>query len=89
MYVYKIVKSILCEFSYAELKQNRFVCTNGEYEASSILKSKTQIRFPSASHVTNYITQLDENYCCDRYINYIPQYGIYVIYVYGLYKLQL
>ncbi|OXA51198.1 hypothetical protein Fcan01_14240 [Folsomia candida] len=38
---------------------------NGDDDFEDIIK--TQIRFASLAQVTAYITQLDENYCCDSY----------------------
>jgi hypothetical protein len=32
-----------------------------------MLKAKTQIRFPTESHVTSYISELSENFCCESY----------------------
>ncbi|CAL8137165.1 unnamed protein product [Orchesella dallaii] len=62
-----IVQSIFQEFSYAELKTLRLVCSSWEYEASLLLRNRTQVRFPSQSHIKEYLTHLSTNYCCESY----------------------
>lgn len=62
-----MVQSIFQEFSYDELKKLRLVCRAWEYEASLILRSRTQVRFPSTSKVEDYLANLPVNYCCESY----------------------
>ncbi|ODM89972.1 hypothetical protein Ocin01_16708 [Orchesella cincta] len=62
-----IVQSIFQEFSYSELKTLRLVCRCWEYEASLLLRNRTQVRFPSEKHIKEYLTHLSSNYCCESY----------------------
>lgn len=63
----QVIQSIFQEFSYTELKDLRLVCQTWEYEAAFVLRTRTQVRFPSESHVKEYLSQLETNNCCESY----------------------